>query len=237
MSSKPGAGHIANLDSERRNILTTLEGRGALEDFLSMQRDLAIAETLAASLSSRFEAAEILEGKSTQLELDRVNLKRRLQEDYQERKENLDKAILLISETISNLYDDRTGRFVVETTENGPSFSISIEGDRGGGISKMEIFCLDLTLFKLTTERFGGPHFLIHDSHLFDGVDERQVALALELGQDATNGQDAQYIVTMNSDIFDQLPLNESIVRNDIVVPARLSDEAETGGLFGFRFS
>jgi len=227
---------IASLDRERRDILGALKGRGALEDFLSMQRELAVAETLAASLSSRFEAAEILEGKSTQLELDRVNLKRRLQADYQARKETLDKAILLISATISDLYDDRTGRFVVETTENGPSFTISIEGDRGGGISKMEIFCLDLTLFKLTAERFGGPRFLIHDSHLFDGVDERQIALALELGHQATEYRDAQYIVTMNSDIFDQLPLKDDELREKCVIRTRLSDESEKGGLFDFRF-
>jgi uncharacterized protein YydD (DUF2326 family) len=227
---------IAALDSERRQILISLQGRGALEDFLEMQRELATVETSAAALRERYKAAEILEGKTTQLDLDRVNLKRRLQEDYRARKDALDEAILLISDAINELYDDRTGRFVVEATENGPLFSISIEGDRGGGISNMEIFCFDLTLFKLVTKRFGGPRFLIHDSHMFDGVDERQVALALGLGQRAASEGQLQYIVTMNSDIFDRLPLEAEVDREKVVISTRLSDEADTGGLFGFRF-
>jgi uncharacterized protein YydD (DUF2326 family) len=227
---------LVTLDIERGDILRTLEGRGALEDFLNLQRELATLEATAAGLRERYKAAEILEGESTQLDLDRVNLKRRLQEDHQQRKGALDRAILLIADAISELYDDRTGRFVVEATENGTEFRISIEGDRGGGISNIEIFCLDLALLKLAHERFGGPGFLVHDSHLFDGVDARQIARALLLGSQATAADDLQYIVTMNSDIFDSLPLPEAIDRDEVVLDTRLSDETETGGLFGFRF-
>jgi uncharacterized protein YydD (DUF2326 family) len=231
-----GESRLAVLDADRSDILKTLEGRGALEDFLSLQRELATIEASAATLRERFKAAELLEGEATQLVLDRVNLKRRLQEDYQQRKTALDEAILIIADVISELYDDRSGRFIVEATDNGPEFRISIEGDRGGGISNMEIFCLDLALMKLVTKRFGGPGFLIHDSHLFDGVDVRQITRALLLGHRATHGKNLQYVVTMNSDIFDNLPLPKEIDREKIVLKTRLSDETETGGLFGFRF-
>jgi uncharacterized protein YydD (DUF2326 family) len=237
VSIADGERRLGALDRERREILKTLEGRGALEDFLSLQRELAIAESSAATLRERFNAAEILEGKTTQLDLDRVNLKRRLQEDHQARKAALDEAIIIISDTIGELYDDRSGRFVVEATENGPQFHISIEGDRGSGISNMEIFCMDFALFKLVTKRFGGPGFLVHDSHIFDGVDERQIARALLLGHNNTKDRELQYIVTMNSDIFDRLPLADAIDRTQVVLPTRLSDETDTGGLFGFRFS
>ncbi len=40
----------------------------------------------------------------------------------------------------------------------------------------------------------------------------------------------------MNSDIFDRLPLSDDIDLDDVVLATRLSDETETGGLFGFRF-
>jgi uncharacterized protein YydD (DUF2326 family) len=56
------------------------------------------------------------------------------------------------------------------------------------------------------------------------------------LGARATRDNDLQYIVAMNSDIFDRLPLSEEIEREKIVIKGRLSDETETGGLFGFRF-
>jgi uncharacterized protein YydD (DUF2326 family) len=94
--------------------------------------------------------------------------------------------------------------------------------------------CLDLALLQLTRKRFGGPGFLIHDSHLFDGVDARQIARALLLGSQATAAGSLQYIVTMNSDIFDSLPLPDAIDRNAVVLKTRLSDETETGGLSAF---
>ena len=94
---------------------------------------------------------------------------------------------------------------------------------------------MDIALFESVHARLGGPHFLIHDSHLFDGVDARQIAAALEVGQQVA-GEDSQYIVTMNSDIFDTLPLTDDIDRDTVVLSTRLSDETEASGLFGFRF-
>jgi uncharacterized protein YydD (DUF2326 family) len=164
------------------------------------------------------------------------NLKRRLQEDHQSRSAVLDEAILIVAETIAELYEDRSGRFVVDATDNGPEFKISIEGDRGGGIANMEIFCFDLAVLKVTSNRFGGPEFLVHDSHLFDGVDERQIARALMLGMRAVSDTGLQYIAALNSDIFNRLPLSTEIDRDKIIIPTRLSDATETGGLFGFRF-
>ena len=227
---------VGRLDRERSAILQGLDGRGALDDFLSLQRDLSGWDAQAATLRERFKAAEVLEGESTKLNIDRSNLQRRLQEDHHIRSAALDDAILIIADAIARLYDDRAGRFVVAATDNGPEFRISIEGDRGGGISNMEIFCFDLALFKVVTARLGGPGFLIHDSHLFDGVDERQIAGALQLGLEATQGKGLQYIVTMNSDIFARLPLPKTIDPSKVVLETRLSDDGEEGGLFGFRF-
>jgi len=227
---------LGRLDKERSELLQQLQGRGALDDFLDMQRELAESDAQAASLRERFKAAEALEGETTKLDIDRANLKRRLQEDHRARAAALDDAILIIAEAIGELYDDRAGRFVVDATENGPEFRIAIEGDRGGGISNMEIFCFDLALLKIVTKRYGGPGFLIHDSHLFDGVDERQISGALRLGMKATSAPGQQYIVTMNSDIFDRLPLGIAHGIKEAVLGTRLSDETEDGGLFGFRF-
>ena len=65
-------------DGERQTILQTLEGRGALEDFLALKRGLADLEAEAAALRERFNTAEMLEGERTQLEIDRANIKRQL---------------------------------------------------------------------------------------------------------------------------------------------------------------
>ena len=224
------------LDDERQRILKILESHGALDDFIALQRELSELEAIAAALRERFKAAEMLEGEKTQLEIDRSNLHRRLQQDFQERRVALDEAILVVTELISELYDDRIGRFEIAATDRGPEFKISIDGDKGGGIANMEIFCLDIALMKISASMGLGPGFLIHDSHLFDGVDERQISRALELGFKETAKTSFQYIVTMNSDIFSRLPLSQSIDRNSVVLATRLSDQTDTGGVFGFRF-
>jgi len=231
-----GATRSAALDSERSDILRFLEGSGALEDFTALQERLATQAVEAAALRERYKAAEILEGEKTELEGDRINLKRRLQEDHQARRAQLDKAILFIGDAISDLYGDRTGEFVIAAKDNGPAFEITIQGDRGGGISQIEIFCLDLALLSLTSDANRGPRFLVHDSHLFDGVDERQVSKALQLGKATADRIEGQYLVTMNSDIFDRLPLPASFDKQRFVLSTRLSDDGEDGGLFGFRF-
>ncbi|MGI5518322.1 DUF2326 domain-containing protein [Streptomyces sp. CA-106131] len=44
----------------------------------------------------------------------------------------------------------------------------------------------------------------MHDSHLFDGVDARQLAAALYLAADVTQDEGLQYIATFNSDDLDK---------------------------------
>ncbi|MGO9484207.1 MAG: ABC-three component system protein [Rhodomicrobium sp.] len=226
----------AALDAERSEILRNLEGSGALEDFLALQKRLAALDAEAASLQERFKAAEMLEGESTELDIDRANIKKKLQTDHTRKTSRLNAFTLLISKAIHTLYEDRTGGFVVEATNNGPEFRISIQGDQGGGIAHMEIFCFDLALFTIMLEQKKGPGFLVHDSHLFDGVDERQVARALVIGADLTKSLGGQYIVTMNSDIFDRLPFPADFDREAVVAKPRLSDVDPAGGLFGFQF-
>ena len=230
------AAESERLDDERHAMLKILESHGALDDFVALQSRLSELEAAAAALKERFKAAELLEGEKTQLEIDRGNLHRRLQQDHQERRLVLEESILVVAELISELYDDRNGRFEIAATERGPQFKISIEGDRGGGIANMEIFCLDMALMKIGSKRGMGPGFLVHDSHLFDGVDERQISRALELGLRAAGEGGFQYIVTMNSDVFDRLPLSSVVDRHEVVLGTRLSDQTEKGGLFGFWF-
>jgi uncharacterized protein YydD (DUF2326 family) len=231
-----GRNRIAKLDDVRGTILQSLDGQGALSDFIALQGRLAQAEAEAASLAERFKAAEALESENTQLTIDRASIKRRLQDDHQRRRERLDYAILLIGRTIRALYGDRRGNFEVEATENGPEFRISIEGDRGGGIASMEIFCLDLALFTLWLEKGKGPGFLIHDSHLFDGVDARQIGAAVELAGRVAESHGGQYIVTLNSDIWESLSWSEGADADEAVISPRLSDADDQSGLFGFRF-
>ena len=55
-------------------------------------------------------------------------------------------------------------------------------------------------LMRLCAKRKTGPGFLINDSHLFDGVDGRQIISALRVGAETAEEVGFQYIVTMNED-------------------------------------
>ncbi len=88
----------------------------------------------------------------------------------------------------------------------------------------------------LSCKRGLGPGFLIHDSHIFDGVDERQTAKALQFGAERAEALGFQYIVTMNSDALPQEGFQSGFDIRAHVMDTRLTDANETGGLFGLRF-
>lgn len=223
------------LDRKRSNILLILSSGGALDDFLDLQKRLAEAEAEAATYGERLKMAIALEQESTQLDIDRSNIKLRLIENFRASGTDIERAMLLIGHAISKLYDDRVGKFEVAATENGAEFRITIQGDHGSGISRMEIFCLDLALCSIWTEKKGGPGFLIHDSHLFDGVDPRQILNAIELSVEAAGRLGAQYVVCLNSDTLENLSTETAIDWEAAKVRPTLSDR-EDGGLFGLRF-
>ena len=100
----------------------------------------------------------------------------------------------------------------------------------------MQIFCFDLMLTEISLKNGRGPGFLIHDSHLFDGVDERQVAKALQLGAERAEAAGFQYIVTMNSDVLPRDGFKPGFDIHTYVMNSRLTDATDVGGLFGLRF-
>ena len=78
--------------------------------------------------------------------------------------------------------------------------------------------------------------FLIHDSHIFDGVDGRQIALALDTAADRLSSLGGQYIVTMNSDDLEKAEREGGMSFSEFIVEPEL-DDSPTGCLFGFRFA
>lgn len=226
---------LIDAGAERKELLSSLEGKGAFDDLKTLQKELAVMEAEYALLEERFKAAELLESDKAELQVDRIELQRRMQADHATHSELLDTVTLRIRNLIDSLYGDREGGFEINATENGPEFEAHIEGDRGTGIRSMEIFCLDIAIFEAVRSRYVSPGFLIHDSHLFDGVDARQIRSAILLGLESV-GDDAQYIVTLNSDIYDSLGFSEEDGIASSILYQRLSDGGDEGGLFGFRF-
>lgn len=224
----------AQLDQRRSEILGILKSHGALEQFLKLQGELGRLESEVESLRHRFEAAEQLEGAKNELEIERNRLTIRLRRDFAEQQDRLAEAIVAFEEISQSLYE-AAGSMTIDETSNGPVFKFPMQGERSKGIKNMQIFCFDMMLMRLCAKREMGPGFLIHDSHLFDGVDGRQVISALRLGSEIAKEHGFQYIVTMNEDDAFKETI-EGFDLNEYVLPTRLTDATEDGGLFGIRF-
>jgi uncharacterized protein YydD (DUF2326 family) len=214
--------------------MNILRSHGALEQFAGLQGETGRLEAEVESLRQRFAAAEQLEGTKNELEIERNRLTLRLRRDFAEQKGRLGDAILAFEETSRRLYES-AGRMTVDETSNGPVFQFPMQGSRSKGIKNMQIFCFDMMLMRLSAQRGIGPGFLVHDSHLFDGVDGRQVISALKVGAETARELGFQYIVTMNEDdAFKEKA--EGFDLKDHVLPIVLTDAKEDGGLYGFRF-
>ncbi len=222
------------LDERRASVMSLLRSHGALEQFASLQAEAGRLESEVASLRQRFGAAEQLEGTKNELEIERNRVTLRLRRDFTEQNARLSEAILAFEETSKRLYES-AGSMTVEVTGNGPEFQFHMQGSRSKGIKSMQIFCFDMMLMSLCAKRGIGPKFLIHDSHLFDGVDGRQVISALKVGAEAAEALGFQYIVTMNEDDAFKEKADGFDLKN-YVLPVALTDATEDGGLFGFRF-
>ena len=224
------------LDARRGEIMQILNASGALEHFTALQAEITRAEVELETLRQKYETADALESGTSKLKMERARLQERLREDYTEQQDVVRKAILTFQRISSALYEDMAaGSLTLTATENGPEFEIEIQGAKSRGVSNMQIFCFDMTLTLLSIERGRSPEFLIHDSHLFDGVDERQVGTALGLGARLAQEHGFQYIVSLNTDdVPTEVPDGFNV--EDHTLDVRLSDSTEDGGLFGFRF-
>jgi uncharacterized protein YydD (DUF2326 family) len=222
------------LDERRAVIMKLLQSHGALEQYSQLQGEAGRMEATVESIRQRFEAAEQLEGTKNELEIERNRLMLRLRRDFSEQGTLLSAAISAFEETSQRLYES-AGSMNVEDTANGPAFQFPMQGSRSKGIKNMQIFCFDMMLMRLCASRALGPGFLIHDSHLFDGVDGRQLISALKVGAETAQELGFQYIVTMNEDdAFKESTTGFNL--SDHVLSAVLTDATDDGGLFGFRF-
>ena len=224
------------LDHRRRELMEILRSGGALEHYARVQDEAGRAEVEAEGLRQRLATAERIESTKAELDIERARLLKALQDDLHERKEAVSEAILVFEELSNALYE-KAGSLLISPTNNGPSIDVRIDSQRSKGITNMQIFCFDLMLADLATRRGLGPGFLIHDSHIFDGVDERQVAKALQLGAEHSAAVGYQYIVTMNSDALPKDGYRPGFDVNRFVQTTKLTDATETGGLFGLRFN
>ena len=229
-------GRRHRLDQRRKQVMQTLDSGGALEHYTALREELGRLEGDSEALRQRLSDAERLDNSKAELDMDRMRLVAALRADIREREELVREPIRRFEELSRSLYE-RAGSLTIADTPNGPTFEVHIDAERSRGITCMQIFCFDLMLAEICARHQRFPGFIVHDSHLFDGVDERQVAKALQLGADRAERFGFQYIVTLNSDAMPTEGFSGGFDVRDHVLDTKLTDATDTGGLFGMRFN
>lgn len=225
---------IESLTESRAKAMQLLSTHGALEEYSKLQERHVETRERAERLRTRISDLKNLTVRKRELKVKKAELATVAEQDHEQRRENWTVPMQLFNENSQALYK-APGKLVIDISETGFKFDVEISRKGSEGISKMKVFCFDLTLLELMAQKGGRVDFLVHDSILYDGVDERQRALALERAQEVTEQIGCQYICTLNSDM---VPRNEFSGGFDFDSHVRLTltDKKPADSLLGFQF-
>ena len=218
----------------RAQLLEVLQTHGALQEFTALNKLHMDLVSRRNDVDNRISNLQRFEQGRSEVRVNRELLLQTARRDFEERREGRATAINLFNSNSQALYS-APGNLVVNIADTGLTFDVDILRSGSQGINNMKIFCYDLMLAQLWATKQPSPRLLMHDSTIFDGVDERQVAQSLELAHQEAENNGFQYVCALNSDT---LPSNEFSHAFDLesFVRLTLTDESEDGGLLGIRY-
>ena len=173
--------------------LRTLNEGGALDALTTLQQVLAQEKAQLEALRHRFDAAQALESNRREIKQQKVGLQQEMETDIGERRQIVNDAVVLFAKYAQALYGaSREAYLRIGPGETSLKIETHIASDNSGGIGNMVIFCFDLTVAVIARRARRAPDFFVHDSHLYDGVDERQLARALTLAAEVAHDEGLQ---------------------------------------------
>jgi uncharacterized protein YydD (DUF2326 family) len=227
---------IEKLSNKKSELLNILKTHGALDEYMKLQDMLTRLKTELEEIENRIQNFVRFTEGSSNLKIEREELLKKIRRDYEERSEIIKKAILIFNKNSQSLYSE-PGTLSVDIMDTGYKFKIDIKREKSQGIEYMKTFCYDLMLIELRAKIPDSPGFLVHDSSIFDGVDERQIAKSMELAADKSEHEGFQYICTINSDNIPYNDFSKEFKKNfENCIQLELTDATEEGSLLGFRF-
>jgi uncharacterized protein YydD (DUF2326 family) len=219
--------------NDRAELLETLNTHGALSEYTKLREihDKLVVDLR--DLERRLSNLKEFESGRSNLKIEQETLLQQTLHDLEQRTSTREKAMALFNSNSQALYD-APGNLIIEVDESGYRFGVDIKRSGSTGIESMKVFCYDLTLAQLWSEREPKPGVLVHDSTIFDGVDERQVAHALRRAAAEADARGFQYICSLNSD---DVPDSEYLGDLDIAKHLRITlTDKVNGCLLGIRY-
>lgn len=232
---------IAATDNEMRGkgdarakLMTILKTHGPWEEYSQLQQRHSEAVGRLQVLIDQIERIKTFEEGRSALRIETEMLRTKARQDYAARSSQRQRAVQIFNANSEFLYE-APGNLVIDVTDSGYKFNIEIQRSGSGGVGNMKVFCYDLLLAELWSQKPQSPGFLIHDSTIFDGVDERQRANSLILAARKSQECGFQYICTMNTDAIPWQELGGELSLQQFV-RLTLTDQTVDGSLLGIRF-
>jgi uncharacterized protein YydD (DUF2326 family) len=227
----------SQLDDQRASVMRLLKETVALDTFLDAQQSLVELEAQVADLDRRLSSAMSINNIDTRVRMRTAEAAGSVRSEIEQNSEALERPISLFNELGSEVYSDREAKLLISSTNKGIlRVEPEIAGDASDGIRGVETFLLDMVCLVTAIEARHAPPILVHDSHLFDAVDHRQIASCLNIGARLASEKGFQYIVSLNSEVLASVEGEGAFDRSEFLVKLPLTDSSADGGLFGFRF-
>jgi len=218
---------------EQSKLMGILNSHGALDQLVKLQTHLNELNSKIETYKKQLELKSKIKLEQANLKISEQKLIIEIANSLKEYEKIRNKAILFVEEVSEALYDT-VAQLKVGQSEGSKGGRYDIQmlsrNQKSMGINSMLIYCFDMMLIQMSAYLNRGLGLLIHDSALFDSVDERQVASALLFAKRQTKQTGFQYIVTLNSD---QLPRSVYAELQENVIDRILTDTDELGCLMG----
>ena len=224
---------IGRADGERARILGILESHGAPGEFALLRDRHEKGVARLERIRDQLENARKFESGEGEIKIETGRICQEMRLDYAGRADPPE-AVRAFNEYSIRLCES-PGTLSIRPHDAGYKLDTTIERSGGRGIENMKIFCYDLSLARLWSRRPHHPGFLIHDSAIYDGVDGRQAARALQLAESESRSHRFQYICMLDSDAVPEYDFDPGFDFDSRVVLG-LTDDADDGGLLGMRF-
>ncbi len=227
--------YLTDLDIERAEHLKLLNDGGAVEELGVLQVKLGRTIGRLEEVDKRLSSLETVTADEANVASGRQALLSRAVIDRAERRPRWSTAIAAFVATTEYLYDD-PGMLSFGINDNGYTFETNMPRSGSDGVENMAMYSYDMALAQVWSARTNRPGFLIHDSLLYEGVDERQIARALQYAKDQAEYHDFQYLAVLNSDNLPRNDLNELGLKWREYLRLELDDAEPASTLLGFRF-
>jgi len=221
---------IEKLSIEQSKRMEILNTHGALEQFSLLQAELNELVNKVITYKNQQKLIISIREEEANLKIAEQKLIIEIAKSLEEHTKTKQKAILLVEEASKSLYNS-AAQLNIGQTKNGRYDIDMVSRNQGStGINSMLIYCFDMMLIQMSSYLGRKMDVLIHDSALYDPVDERQIAEALRFGKEKSLEKGFQYIITLNSD---DLPASVEKEMKDNILSKVLTDSDESGSLLG----